>query len=67
MKCPTCKSEARRVIYMGFPMWLCQIEYCSTIWGVWSWVPALWFNGAFMEYDGWYLPALWHWLFGKME
>jgi hypothetical protein len=66
-KCPTCQSEAKRVIYMGFPVWLCSDDGCNTLWGFWSWVPGLYFNGAFMEYEGSYWPALWHWLFGSQE
>jgi hypothetical protein len=67
MKCPMCGSEPNKVIYMGFPMMLCQDEHCSCIWGFWSWVPTLWFNGALMQYEGSYWPALWYWMFGNGE
>jgi hypothetical protein len=67
MKCCVCGSDASRVMYLGLPMWLCNNEGCSIVWGFWSWLPTLWFNGAFVKYDGWYLPALWNWLFGKLD
>lgn len=63
MICPRCGWQARKVIYMGLPMNLCSNDNCNTVWGFWSWVPALWFNGCFMQYDN-YWPALWNWLFG---
>lgn len=62
-KCPACKAEATKVIYFGMPMYLCSEEYCNTVWGFWSWIPAMRFNGAFMEYAGSYWLALWTWLF----
>jgi len=69
MKCPLCGEDAKKVIYLGFPMKLCSDDGCSCLWGFWSWAPELWSDGcfAFMQYDGWYLPALWHWLFGNDE
>ena len=60
--CPNCGKDAKKVIYFGFPMRLCPV--CQTLYGFWSWVPCLWFNGAFMTYDGLYLKALWYWLRG---
>ena len=62
--CPLCGDDPKKVIYMGFPMKLCGDDQCNCLGGFWSWVPALWFNGWFMQYDGCYLPALWEWLFG---
>lgn len=72
-----CGAEPYRVIYMGFPMWLCSDDECNQVWGFWSRMadllpiaseddygqPAF----AFMPYDGWYLPALWMWLFGAND
>ena len=63
--CPACgTSEVSRVIYAGFPMWICDHD-CSRLWGAWSFVLA-WglvpFNGVFFNYDGWYPAALWRWL-----
>ena len=52
---------------MGMPMRLCLDDYCYTVWGFWSWVPCVWFNGWFMKYEGWYVVALWHWLFGDLN
>ena len=65
-RCPRCDCEAHKVIYLGLPMKLCSDEPCRCLWGFWSWVPVLWFNGGFMEYEGSYWPALWHWLFGNL-
>ena len=67
MRCPRCKEAGIAVIYAGFPMKLCSGDECSTLWGFWSWLPRLWFNGVFMRYDGWYVPALWHWLSGDLD
>ena len=66
-RCPVCHSEARRVIYMGFPMLLCSIDDCNCLWGFWSWITAIHFDGNFMEYKGSYLLALRHWLFSDMK
>jgi hypothetical protein len=70
MKCPICASSPLRVIYMGFPMWLCSNEECSCLFGFWSFVADLLpisdgEHFAFLAYDGWYLPALWCWLTGR--
>jgi len=62
--CPLCGAESDKVIYMGLPMRFCSDEYCNCLWGFWSWIPIMWFNGVFMTYEGYYLPALMHWLFG---
>lgn len=66
--CPQCKGEPRRVLYLGFPMWLCD---CSCLFGFWSWVAVHlqvedggW---SFIAYEGSYLRALWHWLRGGTE
>jgi len=61
-KCPECGCEADKVIYMGFPMKLCPNERCNTLWGFWSWIPCIWFNGWFMKYKGCYFDALIAWL-----
>lgn len=60
------------VLYMGFPMLLC--EECSLVLGFWSWLP-IWLpvsneddNFVFMQYRGWSYPrALWHWLTHKED
>ena len=67
MKCPRCGKEADKVIYFGAPMKFCSDEECATLWGFWSWIPSMWFNGMFMEYKGHYLPALMYWLFGSQD
>jgi len=57
-----------RAIFAGFPMWLCDDEFCSVVDGTWSWVTqVLPFNGWFMVYEGPYVLALWIWLFGGEE
>ena len=65
--CPRCSEESAKVIYMGFPMRLCSDDECNTLWGFWSWVPLPWFNGCFLEYEGSYWAALWHWMFGDLN
>jgi hypothetical protein len=71
--CPTCGDvDSVRVIYFGFPMWLCMDEECSTVWGFWSFMidsfPMIgededgdpcW---AFFVYEGNYLKGLWQWM-----
>lgn len=61
--CPNCSEKTTKVIYFGFPMKLCT--KCYTLFGFWSWIPVIHFNGAFMTYGGSYLKALINWLFGK--
>lgn len=61
--CPNCHSEFMKVIYLGFPMLLCEDETCNTIDGFFSFIPEFWFNGMFFYYEGSYLVALYHWLF----
>lgn len=41
-RCPDCGSAGWRVIYLGFPMKLCEDDACCTVWGFWSWLP-FWF------------------------
>jgi hypothetical protein len=65
MKCPLCESLSKKVIYMGFPMKMCPDSSCNCMWGFWSWIPRIWFNGVCMEYDGDYLAALVYWMSGK--
>ena len=67
MKCPICETEGKKVIYLGFPMHLCKDDNCNCVWGFWSWVTIPWFNGVFLEYEGSYWSALWHWCFGEQE
>lgn len=64
MICPHCASKASRVLYAGFPMWLC--EECSTVCGFWSFILSWHFDGCFMAYDGSYLRALWAYLRGEV-
>ena len=65
--CPICPATGKKVIYFGFPMLLCSDRDCNCLWGFWSWIPNLYFNGAFMTYEGHYLPALWFWLTGDFN
>jgi len=58
--CPVCEAHADKVIYAGLPMFSC--DHCSNLWGFWSWLPALWFNGWLFVYEGNYLQGLWGWL-----
>lgn len=67
MKCPACDHKAVKVIYAGFPMKLCEDQNCSTLWGFWSFIPGLYFNGMFIEYEGSYLGGLWYFLFGDLD
>lgn len=62
-KCKSCESYYMKVIYLGFPMLLCENEHCNQIDGFWSFIPELWFNGAFFYYEESYLEGLFHWLF----
>lgn len=65
MNCPQCNRVATKAIYAGLPMNICEGDpECQLLWGFWSWIPELYFNGVFMSYDGSYLNALWHWIFG---
>lgn len=65
--CPACNSKVQKVIYFGFPMYLCTSQTCMTLWGFWSFIPCIWFNGMFMVYKGSYLKALYHWLKGDIN
>jgi hypothetical protein len=62
------QDEWYKVIYMGFPMLARDLPddgiECK---GFWSWVPAIYFNGVFMAYEGNYLIALWVWLKGDLN
>lgn len=71
--CPMCGSYAHRVIYLGLPMWICDDDECSTLWGFFS-IVAVWFPianpygyFAFLSYKCSYPRALWHWLFQPGE
>ena len=67
--CPACHLPSKKVIYAGLPMRLCY--NCLTLFGFWSWVvereALLPFNGVFMQYEGSYLVALWHWATDDLE
>lgn len=68
MKCEKCGSQMSKVIYMGFPMRLCESDLCGyRVAGFWSWVTEWHFNGIFWGYEGSYFPALWDWLFAPTE
>lgn len=61
--CLKCHKEATKVIYMGLPMKLCMEHDIPELWGFWSFIVKLYFNGTFMIYKGiWYPRALWIWL-----
>lgn len=69
-QCPLCEGDAYRVIYAGFPMWLCRAADCSCVWGFWSWVSTLPIpqdEFAFFAYTGSYWRALLRWLMGGFE
>ncbi|MDD2853868.1 MAG: hypothetical protein PHY09_18425 [Desulfuromonadaceae bacterium] len=61
-KCPwsSCGGKAHKVIYAGFPMKMC--DDCSTLWGFWAIIPALYFHGYLFIYEESYLKGLWEWL-----
>jgi hypothetical protein len=66
-KCSICKKEMWKVIYAGFPMWLCSNEDCNCVEGFWSFFielidPIIPFNGMFYRYRGFYIQALIAWL-----
>ena len=66
--CPSCQLSTKKVIYAGLPMKLCY--NCLTLFGFWSWVvesEVLPFNGVFLQYEGSYLKALWHWATDNLE
>jgi hypothetical protein len=66
--CENCGSKGQKVLYAGFPMFLCSRETCSTVWGRFARVTELMpFDGWFMRYDGPYLGALWYWLTNDPE
>lgn len=61
-KCNNCEGKLIKVIYAGLPMKLCENESCNSVYGFWSFVPELYFNGYFVAYEGSYFKALWFWL-----
>jgi hypothetical protein len=48
-------------------MYLCTDESCATGFGFWSFIPCIYFDGAFMAYTGGYWSALWAWLKGEFD
>lgn len=67
-RCPACEKESHKVLYLGFPMRLCEDgQECANLFGFWSFIPAIWFNGTFMEYTGSYFSALWSFLFDPID
>lgn len=63
-ECPICGREGLKVIHFGFPMHLCPDEECSCLWGFWSWVASVWWDGYFLTYTGGYWRTLWRFLKG---
>lgn len=62
-ECPLCGSDPVKVIYYGLPMLLCTEDFCSCLYGFWSFVAEfLPFNGYFYTYEGSYIKALYRWL-----
>ena len=58
--CPACGGTSSKAIYAGFPVWLCDDMWCSTVHGRFSGIMDLVpFNGSFLVYEGSYLGALW--------
>lgn len=67
-KCKFCKKRMIKVIYAGFPLWLCSDEYCNAIAGPFTFIMFIFpFNGIFYGYTGSYWKALYHWLFDPIE
>ena len=67
-KCVNCNNtDPHRVIYSGFPLWLCREDECSLVWGFWSFIFVfIPFNGWFYAYDGMnYVTAMWNWMQGR--
>lgn len=74
--CPACGAQPTRAIYLGVPVWLCLDMRCCSVWGFWSWVPALlpipnWAGEfTFLAYDhtrlSWW-GAFWVWWRGPGE
>ena len=58
--CADCTLPLTKVLYMGFPMYMCTSSAHSEVQisGFWSWVPTIWFNGTFLVYKGSYWRAL---------
>lgn len=63
--CLQCGNQADKVLYAGFPMKLCTNHEEPLLWGFWSWIPVLWFNGVFILYTGSYWGALRKFLKGE--
>jgi hypothetical protein len=59
--------QLSKVIYMGFPMRLDETTDPPTVSGFFRFVPALYFNGAFVAYEGSYWSALKHWFSGPTD
>jgi len=67
-----CNGTLDKVLYMGFPMKLCNNRECNLVSGGWSWIlfplsKVGAFNGYFVIYTGSYLKALWFFLKGNEE
>lgn len=68
-KCSVCGAEPQTILYMGFPMYLCESDEAAhpeapVVYGFWSWIPEVWFNGVFVLYTGSYWRALWSFIRG---
>lgn len=62
-KCPLCNSNYDKVIYYGFPVKLCQNEYCNCMFGFWTIMTnLLLYHGILLFYNDGYINALLYWL-----
>ena len=68
--CPLCDRPGIRILMGPLPVWLCQNEECSAVWGFWSrlacWLTPILYppsddgeGFAFVAYTGSYWKALW--------
>lgn len=71
MNCPICGENSAKVIYFGLPMRLCDNEEDCHVFGFWSWILNFFVitdeddQIRFLVYDGWYIIALFVWLFAS--
>lgn len=68
-KCPDCGEEALNILYMGLPMYMCDRCDPETplVFGFWSWIMTIWFNGTVIAYTGSYWNALWAFLTNNLD
>lgn len=60
--CPDCGKPALKAIYLGLPVKICSDDKCALLWGLFSFVCELHFNGYFFIYEESYFKALIEWL-----